>query len=411
MKALHYILITLLVTSILLNIKLINHVSINTNDPVTLLNNLIFSLEQEQTHEQLKPKALPKKKSHHSTQSLALHDNPTSEVETLLKYFTQALADEDYRLASEHISQAEILEQSLATKLKSVWITDIEKLLTEKKFLLVENAINAFFEYKFDDIDFLTLKVKLYLAQEDFATAIKHAYDIQYYLFESLPQQQSIETARDIAAARINQLADSSKWLELIELIEKIQTYDPPFDFYQWHLAVALFQLGEYEQALTQLSSLTSRSNYVKNAQELSKTIEQTLAFQESDTITIPLTAIGEHFTVTAIANDEIPLALLIDTGASITTISQQKYEDIAANTDVQYITTKNFNTAGGKVNSHVYALAQFEINGIVLENFQVSVNENFSDRHHDGLLGMNFLNQFDFHLDQNNHQLHLSAK
>jgi clan AA aspartic protease (TIGR02281 family) len=132
--------------------------------------------------------------------------------------------------------------------------------------------------------------------------------------------------------------------------------------------------------------------------------IQNKLEEQEEYPIQIPLIRKGLHFLVKASANN-IPMLLLVDTGASVTTVDN----NLIANFTIIKENAR-FHTAGGEVYNTIFQADSFELGSVFFENFTLSGTD-FSGRDNDGLLGMNFLGKFKFKIDQQEAILYLGEK
>ena len=110
--------------------------------------------------------------------------------------------------------------------------------------------------------------------------------------------------------------------------------------------------------------------------------------------------------------NDLYDARLVVDTGASVTAISESLAFDLGLapgpNTPRFNVKTANGNTQawGGRLRS--VRVGEAELNNllVVVQDFS-----NLKDGGVDGLLGLNFLNEFSWRLDQANGQLILQRK
>ena len=93
--------------------------------------------------------------------------------------------------------------------------------------------------------------------------------------------------------------------------------------------------------------------------------------------------------------------ALLIDTGASVTAISKQYFDNLSNRYKTNYIGRFSIGTAGGSIMASMYQFKALTINHVTVQNLPVVILPMQSIENADGLLGMNFLREFDFKIDQ----------
>ena len=108
----------------------------------------------------------------------------------------------------------------------------------------------------------------------------------------------------------------------------------------------------------------------------------------------------GEHFFVNATINSQNTVRLLVDTGASQTTINREIISEILEQQDIslESLATKSFKVADGRsVKAYIYNSNSIEIKNTLFYNIPIAFFEselNNSEAH--GLLGMDILNKFD---------------
>jgi len=123
----------------------------------------------------------------------------------------------------------------------------------------------------------------------------------------------------------------------------------------------------------------------------------------------IPLHRRGNHFIVDATPAHGRSLRLLIDTGASLTIFTPE----VLAQLGIRYRDTGRtgvFTTANGPIRAPVYSLDSLAVGDWQVNDLEVGVLDLGGSAGVDGLLGMNFLNHFQFFIDQNNALLRLTA-
>ena len=108
---------------------------------------------------------------------------------------------------------------------------------------------------------------------------------------------------------------------------------------------------------------------------------------QAGDELRIPM-AEGGHFWVSARINEQ-EARFLVDSGATVTTLSGDTAEQAGVEADMRIATVK---TANGEVRMRVGTADRFAVGSIVRTDFTVHIN----DRDHENVLGMNFLSKLD---------------
>jgi clan AA aspartic protease (TIGR02281 family) len=125
----------------------------------------------------------------------------------------------------------------------------------------------------------------------------------------------------------------------------------------------------------------------------------------------IPLERLAGVWVAQVELNDLHEARLIIDTGATFTTIS----EDLAFDAGIQTDSANsriNLLTAGGKVQAGVGVAQRIRVGNVGRDNVRVVVHTipNLPDGI-DGLLGLSFFDRFLVRLDHSNQHLHLSPR
>ena len=133
-----------------------------------------------------------------------------------------------------------------------------------------------------------------------------------------------------------------------------------------------------------------------KSNEQYSSTIS---VIKRNNQFIVPLTLSGEKS------------QLLLDTGASLTTISEDYYQSISRSANLRYKDTQQFLTANGKAQGSIYNIDKITIGDYTLRNIDIAVLDFPTSNDSNGLLGMNILGQFQFTIDQDNAELKLTPK
>ena len=119
----------------------------------------------------------------------------------------------------------------------------------------------------------------------------------------------------------------------------------------------------------------------------------------------------GNHYLVDLSFANGASARFLIDTGASITTLSRSGFERIGYRADLSELGTRMFSTANGVVRGRVFRASQLHLGGFRLENIDIAVLDFEMSDGVEGLLGMNVMGKFKFQIDQENRKLLLSPR
>jgi clan AA aspartic protease (TIGR02281 family) len=128
---------------------------------------------------------------------------------------------------------------------------------------------------------------------------------------------------------------------------------------------------------------------------------------QATNKTSISLQKIADQFIITTelSGNDT---NLLIDTGASVTTVSKEYFKSIQRRSHFSYQQKQTFLTANGETTGEIYTVDTFQIGEHRLKDIEIAVIDFPTSQHSSGLLGMNVLRNFKFEIDQVNASLTL---
>ncbi|XOV77380.1 MAG: TIGR02281 family clan AA aspartic protease [Aestuariibacter sp.] len=208
----------------------------------------------------------------------------------------------------------------------------------------------------------------------------------------------------------VERLIQISAWDILAAMLESLVSYDPENRYILIRLATAYAETRQFSLMESTLAYLPYDD---KEALRLKEKMRQQLAQPEPDrqiTAGIPLQKSGDHFTVATLLNNLSPAQLMIDTGASTSVISQTVFDNLPASLNPRFIGKYPVNTAGGRVMAPIYRFRALSIEQFSVPNIALVVLP-IEGLQADGLLGMNFLREFHFQLDQENSELFLSHR
>ena len=140
-------------------------------------------------------------------------------------------------------------------------------------------------------------------------------------------------------------------------------------------------------------------------------------ARKESKPQNIEVNQKGRHIFVDAILNKKIHVSLMLDTGASVVLLSKKIGEELGIDTNVVDPEDKAgmitmLLADGNKTQAKYVKLESVKVEGAEVENVGAAVllDDKVNPGFNDGLLGMSFLNKFNFKVDRENNRLILEA-
>ncbi|KZN63182.1 hypothetical protein N473_17280 [Pseudoalteromonas luteoviolacea CPMOR-1] len=249
------------------------------------------------------------------------------------------------------------------------------------------------------DFTALQLEADVYFAQGEYNEAIDR-YIKLLHLYPEYTQLQDIIT--NLITQQLAHLKTQSNWHETIaqgQIWLSEQPNSIPIIAAMVEAHLALNNALEAELLLSQLSDQQRQHQAIA---PLKKALDNTAQQVER----IPLVRQGEHYVLKAkIAGQD--MALMIDTGASVTALTAAQFEQLAY--DVSYINSRRVSTANGITEVPFYQSTGIQIGTKQRTPFEFGVME--QAHYGPGLLGMNFLRHFDFEIDQQKAELILKPR
>lgn len=273
------------------------------------------------------------------------------------------------------------------------------------------------------DIEFLLLEAEYIAHTHLLSDAIIHYHSMLNLPLSKAQQALVQNTITRLTNDTITQLKQANSWDILAQFVEPLLQVSPTDRGLILALATAYArqqQAGLMENALASIryddpQAMEIRQIIQQNNDDVIANNDGTGSADSrrpntnspAGGISIKLQKYGDQYVVeTRLSAQQVHL--LIDTGASTTAISRQKFKALFKTVETKFVGQFNVQTANGVVRSPMYQFASLEIAQAKVRNINVMVLPLDELGHSDGLLGMNFLREFDFRIDQNKALLHL---
>ena len=247
------------------------------------------------------------------------------------------------------------------------------------------------------------LLVEIYERRENFKEAIGLIVELIESNFDDKVKELNQKLINS-SQKYIKSLKKSNEIHTLIVFLEEQIELGIQTPFYTYTLAEHYIKLKKYLLATELLKELEFDENYGEKSKNLLVSIEKKRETNKEYDYALPLNKEGEHFTIDVTIEDT-PLTLLLDTGATLTVINEEKISSLE-------ILNENImlNTAGGEINAQLKQADSLKVGGLEIMKFQV-ISSPFQQENADGLLGMNFFKKFKFKINQEEEVLYLSRR
>ena len=375
----------------------------------------IEKTETAPTHQKAKPKApLPEAtRIEKKSSSLNAQKNKSDDVTSV---FLKYLERQDYAAATRLFIDS--LNNALPNSptLKSLYIAHIQQLLNQpqKDNERISNAIQTYLGDFYDDTEMLLLLAKQYAYSNNFYGMLNTLQLSKSYAYTN-EQQRVVATAHnEFINYTDTLLSEKEQWEKLISIYQHSENTGLLREQDILRLVELHMKQDETFIALDYADKLKDKQQWQEalaallpqNKLPQAKTTETEFSENQEEP-SIDLQKVADQFIITtSLSGNETKL--LIDTGASITTVSKKYFESIKRRSRFAYQKRQNFLTANGETTGEIYTADTFQIGQHLLTDIEIAVIDFPTSQYSSGLLGMNVLRNFKFEIDQINATLTL---
>ena len=335
----------------------------------------------------------------------------TSEIVSLLNAHDYYQAIEYYNSVFDSLNNKEI------ERIEILFLQHASALIAQKDNHYAEQLLINFIDYHNENPQFLFLLAEIYIAQnklEDTIQILVRARNAEIHF----DQQKRIELRiAQVADIYRRQLENALQFNKIISLYEDLYNSYPNNHDFVLQLALAYVANQQPEMALPYFQQLLNNEKYgdiAKNAineiyaeNKPEPQIPIRSQQQSKYDIAIAMQPYGDQFLIETRLNGR-PITLLLDTGASITSLTLNALKKINAKPLGEFI---QLNTANGQTQSQLYQLSSIQVGNVKIKDLVVAeVNMNAVGVIQ-GLLGTDFLKHFHYSINNQNSTLYLNHR
>lgn len=338
--------------------------------------------------------------------SVLAEDKAETEDEVSRHYFISLLTQQQFDNALQWYKKAEVKNATLL-------MTDLTHYINQQivhKNKQVLSLLEIFLAEYYDDSQLLQQQARAYLAFSNISAALDAFLLARNYAPDNDSYAVINLALHDFSLTVYQQYKADEQWQASIDFFKKLIELEPQFAFYHLALAESYLNVNDKEQAQNHLQNITEDHKYGPQAVEM---LEKMFAAESSNAIKLEQS--NGHYIINLLIADVYPVKLMLDTGASYSSLSTKRIAQLVQDGQAVKTGRKLIYTAGGKINADLYqlnkiVLGDFIINDIIVVELDLesSLEKNSA---FEGLLGINILNQFDFSVDQKSKYLLLSPK
>ena len=306
----------------------------------------------------------------------------------------------------------ERLKSTLEKYLKTLISTENTEDFTE--------LTDRFLAYYYDDIDVLLLLADFNQSTGLFLEAINVYQIVDSYAYTHGAAQKVLTKFERFLHETNEALEYQNDWFTLKILYQQAEALGLIKDNHRLRQAQVYIKSGESYYAREILLALQGNHRWGEDAKELLTQLdggaEATIASapppRSSDFDShVALQKHGNQFVIPLGLTEDSSLNLLIDTGASMTTISRDRFDQLSRHDNFTEVGHRMFRTANGLTKGTVYNAEHMRFGSYTLHSMQIAVLEFNMGGDIAGLLGMNILGRFRFQMDQEKSELLLTPR
>ena len=290
---------------------------------------------------------------------------------------------------------------------------------TLKEWLTTHNdeqttvVLERFTDHYFQDTDLLTLLADHYEQQGNREAAIISLLNQQRFTTEESQHQPLGERIHRLSQTLFDQSLKDHQLDQHLSLFQRLTSSEPEDGFYRFALSQIYLALNDTDSAIRELELLQEHPDYSAQAEAQLASLLPAPSIEEPEDLpagSIPLVRQNGHHIVTVIAGGRETARLILDTGASLTTLPSGLLQRLRSNKRAVRVSHTQLKTAGGYRFAPIYLLKELQIGPFLVRDIQVAELDLY-EPHSEGLLGMDVLGQFQIQLDQDRNTLTLQPR
>ena len=286
----------------------------------------------------------------------------------------------------------------------------LEDWLNHQNSDLSINVLERFTQHYYQDESLLTRLANHYEHENRLDSAITTLLELKSFTDSKEERSALNERIHTLSRAVYNQQMKLDQLETLLGLFQRLSSQEVDYGFYRFALARIYLATGDSNNAIRELEVLQTHSEFGRQAAQLLAALTPPPPMDEPEELpgnTIPLAARSGHFFVDVSAGNKETVKLLIDTGASLTTLPSDLLQRLRRKKLAARVGHTQLKTAGGYQFAPIYQLKELHIGGFIVRDLQVAELD-LHELGSEGLLGMDVLGQFRFQLDQDRNTLTL---
>ena len=369
------------------------------------------SLEQKTSS--LEP--LPKKSNHLGNSALGVIGMASD---------NQRVSFKKQLTAHNYVAAIDIYQVSLDANdtgdlgLKPLLMEHIEMLISSSSQSQFTELTELYLSVFYDDIDVLLSLAKFNRSTGFLAEAAAILHLVKSYAYTNRDKITVEATIDDFISQVHTDLVSADDLFGLANIYQQMHRLNLLTPMHRLRQAQLSIQTGSMASAREILADLIQEPSISAEAEQIMLNHQQELSLGKGNKMSmkngysdqIVLARRGNQY-LADLEIQDTKVALLIDTGASMTTLSQQAFQTLSNNHTFDLLGQRIFNTANGIAKGNIYQVDSLTLGRFTMAGIQIAVLDFSMPDGVDGLLGMNILANFRFHIDQKAQMLYLADR
>ncbi len=324
--------------------------------------------------------------------------------------FERALDDYRYDDALVIFQQQERQNSDLSQRLETVLLQKIDEWYEHREYSIA--ALERFTQHYYQNPVLLKKLADLYTEQQEPEKAIEVLISTRSFTSQPDELEKTASKIQKLSRLFFDNRQKARQLHETLPLFQKLAAMEPEYAFYRYALAQGYLSSEDSNSAIRELELVQTDEEFGRLAsRQLSELLPPVQEEpEEAHASAIPLLTHGNHYIVTALTQDKSQSRLLIDTGASLTTLPDALLKELKRKKMAHRVGHTHLKTASGVAFAAIYRVKELHLGQYIIKDLEVAgldLESSFAE----GLLGMNVLGQFHFQIDQDRNQLILSPR
>ncbi len=342
----------------------------------------------------------------------ALHKSPA----TLQHRFFSLLDEGRYSDAMDVYHHVHSLSTKASSVLRQELLVYMSALMSSDSGEDFIALSDAYLSFKYDDVDVLLLLAEFNAQADYFLDAINIYQLAKEYAYSQNTKQRVLAKFSVFLNVADDSLSTKYDWYFLSQLYSQADSVELLSSTQRLRMAEVYIKNDERYSAQQTLSQLIAAGEHTTEAKDLLAKIggqaEPSLGVPtEEYESAVSLEKHGNQYLVQLTLDDQTNVRLLIDTGASVTTLSRSAFTRISSQINAQELGSRMFSTANGITKGSIVGLDSVSLGEFRLPDTKLAVLDFEMANNIDGLLGMNVLGRFKFQIEPTAPQLLLQRR